>query len=227
MTSFDSAKTWERVWTREAWKRFGIDQEVGHWRVAGRKKARPFGEDLVFWKQYGFDLFAKYTEWRAKNPHMEIVDLGTDGPGIEVDLNEQLDFSLLPFKGFVDRVFFDSDIGELVVVDLKTGTRKPASHVQLGFYRAGLVARYGLDLRFGSYYMARTAELTPYMDLTIWTPDLVGRLLEQFRKAVNEGIFIPHINPLCPTCEVRRGCYVQGGDLAKTYDSLHPDYGGT
>jgi hypothetical protein len=133
---------------------------------------------------------------------------------------------VLPFKGFVDRVFWDSNCGELVVVDLKTGSRRPSNHVQLGFYRAGLVARYGLDIRFGSYYMARTGELTHYVNLSTWTPDLAGRLLEQFRQAIKAEVFIPNITPLCKTCAVQRGCYIQGGAEAKQWDSLHPEYQG-
>ena len=66
-----------------------------------------------------------------------------------------------------DRVFWNKDTGEYVIVDLKTGKNVPDSSLQLGFYAYGLRKVYGIDAKVGYYWMARKGELSQPFDLEI------------------------------------------------------------
>ena len=101
---------------------------------------------------------------------------------------------------------FVTDAGELVVVDLKTGSRTPESDMQLGFYAAGLELMFGVRPHLGAYWMARKGGLTPLVDLDRYTPEFIGKMLDKFNLAVEHEIFLPHATSLCGSCGVRPLC---------------------
>ena len=54
-----------------------------------------------------------------------------------------INFGTVPVKMALDRIMQLPD-GELVVLDLKTGSRTPSTTLQLGFYSVGIEPYFGL-----------------------------------------------------------------------------------
>src|ERR1044072_2211359 len=83
-------------------------------------------------------------------------------------------------KGYVDRVFhappFETvERQQLVIVDLKTGSRTPDSDLPLRFYACLIEAALGIRPQFGGYYKARDGQVKlPLVDLDHFSVELLG-----------------------------------------------------
>lgn len=184
-----------------------LAQRAGEQWLAGGKKtaANPGGEDKTWWLSSGIRQVQQYAEWRrAFNARMPLWR--TEGGVLAVELPVD---PILPgevqLKGYIDRVFTYGE--DTVVVDIKTSTREPASHLQLGVYAIALEREYGVRPRYGSYFMTRKGELGNLFDLSSYREDILARHLRDFRKAVEAELFMPHPTMLCGSCNVREHCY--------------------
>lgn len=192
------------------------------WRSAGRKtKAYPDGEDGDWWQKNGLTFVNAYAEWRESTP-WEIWETPAGEPAIELDM--RCTFGDVPIRAIVDRVFVTPE-GELVVLDLKTGTRMPKDQgLQLGFYSSAIEVVFGVRPSYGCYWNARTGGITDPKNVDHFTPDFLGTILGEFVRARDSGLFIPHPSMSCDSCGVRRACAAVNGPEAHLYDPLHPDF---
>lgn len=204
---------WHDAWV-EATE--GLD-ETKPIKAGGRAtKQWPDKENAAWWGFHGPQMLADYVKWRGMSG-WEIYTLG-DQPFIEWEFLLTLESPILKdnasefiqVKGFVDRVFVTPE-GEAVVVDLKTGSREPASTMQLGVYAAALRHHGGIDPVLGGYYMSRTAKDPNLRALSMYTDQTVAYLLSTFEDSVREEKFIPHVTSMCQTCTVAPFCYAVGG----------------
>lgn len=187
-----------------------FDHEVrkhDSWKTAGRKSREwPNGEDAAWWKATGPAMVLNYVQWRAANPQYSLMTMpGTDKPGIEVETEFTLPGDI-KVKAIIDRVFVNNH-GEALIVDLKTGSRKPPSSLQLGLYATALEQQYGFRPQIGAYWMGRSGELTELSVLDRYNSALIGRWMRDFRKAVELQVFIPHVTAMCSGCSVNDQCY--------------------
>ena len=98
-------------------------------RAGGRPtKAMPNGEDEGWWRANAPAMIQSWISWRAQNPNLHVWTV--DGvPAIELQVRAEVDLAdgtKVALKGFIDRVFIDSDTGQLLIVDLKSGKNAPA-----------------------------------------------------------------------------------------------------
>lgn len=208
---------------QEEAEKTGIGPEL--WRAGGRPtKAWPNREDRAWWVHHGPGMVDKYVHWRE-----DMLDRGwrlwetpAGLPAIELELMAV--FGDVPVKMGIDRVFV-SPAGELAVIDLKSGARKPDSNLQLGFYACGMELVLGIRPTYGGYYMARTAELTELVPLDIYSVEQLTGELATFSRAIDNEVFIPNRGSHCKACGVARACSAVGGAEAHLFDPLHPDYG--
>jgi hypothetical protein len=77
--------------------------------------------------------------------------------------------------------------------------------LQLGFYRAGLKKIFGIDVNYGSYWMARQAGTSEREDLTKYSTEMIDYFVEKFDKARLAGIFLPNTNN-CNRCGLTEHC---------------------
>lgn len=177
-------------------------------RCAGKAtKAHPNGEDEMWWLAKGPEMLQRWEDWRnASEWSIWVTPEGV--PAIELEINE--DFDGTPVKMFIDRVF-QARTGALIVLDLKSGSRTPASDLQLGFYAAGIWRKFGVKVSAGTYWMAREGVCTDLVPLDRYTPALLSHYVRKFQKARSEGIYLPHISALCRACGVREYCLAYGG----------------
>jgi hypothetical protein len=187
----------------QAWSESKGDIDLTSARVGGRAtKANPNKEDVNFWQNTGPTWVQNYIAWREANPNWKIWVTPDGEPAIELKLDPVV--ADVPIKMILDRVFEVN--GQLVIVDLKTSQATPASSLQLGFYKLGLEQAYGIEVKWGNYYMSRGSNTVDMIDLSEYTYDKMEYLVSQFDKARKAGIFLPNTNNCQYMCGLTAHC---------------------
>jgi RecB family exonuclease len=227
-TNFDLSDAWHKAWDEEVADReaqTGI--KSSEWRAAGRRsKEWPNKEDDAWWQANGPEMVEAYIKWRNEGSEADwkIWEPIDGEPAIELGITAPI--GGVTVKGFIDRVFVTPS-GELVIVDLKTGSRNPDSDLQLGFYACLMEVAFGIRPKWGAYYKARDGRLIkPLVDLDYLSLDLLGGYLRDFVRAREARIFLPVIGSHCRTCGVANACAAVDGLDAPKYDPSHPQYQG-
>ena len=202
----------------EAWERNYKDADNGmEWRAGGRAtKAYPNKEDASWWLEAGPKMVDFWTQFR--NDSGFTMWQTPDGqPAIETELNQEV--GGVPIKAFLDRLMV-APTGELVIVDIKTSSKEPASLTQLGIYAILVEKTFGVRPSLGSYFMARTGELTQPQNLDRYTEARLGSWAKGFELAIENKIFIPSVGFMCGTCSVNNACYAVGGKDSHLYPEI-------
>lgn len=190
------------------------------WRVSGKRKAtktkpETAGEDLVFWKANAPVWLQGYHDWRMANRNMRIWETPQDVPAIELSFLVPIPGIERQFRGFIDRIFRDTNTGFLHVVDLKSGKNGSPSALQLAYYAYAVKQMWGEDIAYGSYYDARKGGLDATYDLRQFPADLVTRWLRNMHRAVTLGDYTPNISRDCSWCDVKAACFVWNPDVER------------
>ena len=194
--------TTQQLW-EEAWKLSKGDIDLTNARVGGRAtKANPNKEDVDFWQTAGPRWVDGYIAWRKTNPDWKIWTAPDGNPGIELGLTPVV--GDVAVKMIIDRVFEIN--GELVIVDLKTSQNTPTSSLQLGFYKLGIEQTFGIEVKWGTYYMSRGNNVSEMVDLSEYTYDKMEYLIKTFDKARKEAIFLPNTNSCQYLCGLTEFC---------------------
>lgn len=189
---------WAKAWARELG-----DTDLTNARVGGRAtKANPNKEDVNFWQDAGPRWVQAYIDWRKANPDWKLWKTPQGTPAIELAMLP--DFAGVPVKMILDRVFEVN--GELVIVDLKTSQQTPSNTLQLGFYKVGMLKTFGIDVKWGTYWMARQHGVSPLINLDTYTEEKLEYLVSGFDKARKSGIFLPNTNNCQYKCGLTDYC---------------------
>jgi hypothetical protein len=189
---------WDKAWAKES---EGID--LTNARIGGRStKANPNKEDIDFWQSSGPMWVEQYIAWRKANTNWKIWTTPDGRPAIELELIPVV--AGVPIKMVIDRVFEVN--GQLVIVDLKTSQNTPTSTLQLGFYKLGLEQTFGIEIKWGNYYMSRGSNTVEMVDLSEYTYDKMEFLVKGFDKARKAGIFLPNTNACQYMCGLTQHC---------------------
>ena len=192
----------DTLW-QTAWEECKGDLDLTNARVGGRAtKANPNKEDQTFWQTAGPRWVEGYIAWREANPDWKIWRAPDGNPGIELALNPVV--AGVPVKMIIDRVFEVN--GQLVICDLKTSQQTPSSSLQLGFYKLGLEQTFGMEVKWGNYYMARGNSTSEMVDLSEYSYDKMEYLIKQFDTARKTGIFLPNTNNCQYMCGLTEYC---------------------
>ena len=189
---------WDKAWAQES-----EGKDLTNARVGGRAtKANPNKEDVTFWQATGPQWVQAYIDWRKANPDWKLWKTPQGAPAIELAMLP--DFAGVPVKMILDRVFEVN--GELVIVDLKTSQQTPSNTLQLGFYKVGMLKTFGIDVKWGTYWMARQHGVSPLVSLEQYTEDKLEYLVSGFDKARKAGIFLPNTNNCQYKCGLTAHC---------------------
>lgn len=189
---------WDKAWAQES-----EGKDLTNARVGGRAtKANPNKEDVNFWQATGPQWVQAYIDWRKANPDWKLWKTPQGTPAIELAMLP--DFAGVPVKMILDRVFEVN--GELVIVDLKTSQQTPTNTLQLGFYKVGMLKTFGIDVKWGTYWMARQHGVSPLVSLEKYTEDKLEYLVSGFDKARKAGIFLPNTNNCQYKCGLTDYC---------------------
>lgn len=189
---------WAKAWALES-----EGKDLTNARVGGRAtKANPNKEDVNFWQSTGPQWVQAYIDWRKANPDWKLWKTPQGAPAIELAMLPE--FAGVPVKMILDRVFEVN--GELVIVDLKTSQQTPTNTLQLGFYKVGMLKTFGIDVKWGTYWMARQHGVSPLVSLEQYTEDKLEYLVAGFDKARKAGIFLPNTNNCQYKCGLTAHC---------------------
>lgn len=184
------------------------------WRASGRaSKEWPEKENYEWWLRQGPIMVRNWRRFLA-GPNYQVALIG-DLPAIELAFECEL--GGVKTVGYVDRILEHIPTGELVIVDLKSGSRDPVSEDQLGLYRVALEKTYDIKAKWGTYFMCRKGATTVIADLTKYSD---GRLEYEYAaawRAIQAGVFLPKVGPLCSSCGVRDYCRAVDGALADEF----------
>ena len=186
-----------------AWDESKGDVDLTKARIGGRAtKANPNKEDVTFWQSQGPKWVEGYIAWRQLNSDWKIWKAPDGNPGIELALTPVV--AGVPVKMIIDRVFEVN--GQLVICDLKTSQQTPSSSLQLGFYKLGLEQTFGVEVKWGNYYMARGNSTSEMVDLSEYTYDKMEYLIKQFDIARKAQVFLPNTNNCQYMCGLTAHC---------------------
>lgn len=209
--SFDENRA-EELWHLHWNDRLAEVEDKSALKAGGRKSAQwPDKENGDYWTATGPSLARLYAKWKNDvfTEGWQWLALPDGNPAIEVPV--QYDANEVLVKGYIDRVMVDPN-GQVVVMDLKTGSREPASSLQLAVYALGLERNLGVTATLGGYYMARKGEIPSLHSLAHYTPDMVGDWFTKAKAGIEAEIFIPKVGPLCGSCSVAPYCRAVGGN---------------
>lgn len=203
----DPEAAWQEAWNLQI-EEDVPDGDLSRVRSGGRAtKEWPNRENKEWWEHHGPKMVEAYRD--------KMIELARKGWNLwepvadqwAVELPFEVEIGGVLVKGAVDRVYVDPD-GQLVVVDLKAGSRKPESTMQLGVYAVALEKIFGTKPALGSYFMARKAELTDPMSLLHYTENVIGSIFATGKRMIEAEIFLPHVSGLCNSCGVSKHCTV-------------------
>lgn len=217
----------------------GVPQS--EWFTAGRGK----GQGREYWEEAAPTMVSNYLTWRTRVGWeiAEFDDLREDGcttPAIELDLASFLEVNLTPevamalgataplkVVGAPDRVFVLPN-GELVIVDVKSGSSTPKTVMQQGLYATLLEIAYGRRPKYGTFVKVKEdgGVHTPLAPLAKYDERFFSQLFGGFRAQLETGTFLPNVGDNCRTCGVQAACYAASGSLSHQYDPLDPNYQG-
>jgi putative RecB family exonuclease len=189
------------------------------WYVAGRKSTKyPNKEDKKWWLENGPAMYERWKAWRKVAP-LDVWITPEGEPAIE--LGFELSIGGVPVKGYIDRIMEDRATHELLMLDIKSGSRTPRSD-QVGEYAFFFHHVLPLEkpIRWGSYWMARDGSLTPPVDLSRFYDGRVEYELQRVWKAAQAGAYGPaQPSNLCGSCAVKDACYSysEGDKVDKPY----------
>lgn len=193
-----NSELWAKAWAQEA-----EGKDLTNARVGGRAtKANPNKEDVNFWQSTGPQWVQAYIDWRKANPDWKLWKTPQGAPAVELAMLPE--FAGVPVKMILDRVFEVN--GELVIVDLKTSQQTPTNTLQLGFYKVGMLKTFGIDVKWGTYWMARQHGVSPLVSLEQYTEDKLEYLVSGFDKARKAQIFLPNTNNCQYKCGLTAHC---------------------
>lgn len=181
------------------------EQDNHWWDDEGPNMVRSW----IFWQQE--------TGWRPAQLVWEHWGIPT--PAVEMDVSSDA-FHSVEVRAFLDRVMQHPD-GTLAIVDIKTGSRKPDSPMQLGFYKVLLDNVYGININLGGYFMARKGEID-FVPLDKYTDEYVSRFVKGFVKAREMELYLPNVGQFCATCGVAYACWGVGGPEADAFAPTEP-----
>ena len=199
MTNNYWLQAWEELKQQQV-KNTGIAES--EWKASGRAtKANPNKEDGVWWETNGPKLVDNWIGWR-ESVKWKIWEVSPGVPAIELALKPI--WNDVPVQMHIDRVMVTPD-GELVVVDLKTGSTNPTSELQLAFYAAGMEEMLGVRPQYGTYWMARDSAIGEMYNLDKYPKDTIIDLVTKFDTARKQELFMPNLSH-CRMCGVTKDC---------------------
>ena len=214
ITSEEDARTyWDTIWQTSIAKLYDDGVDLNTVKAGGRKTNEwPNKENQQWWEANGPDMVVNWVKWReSKLDEGWVFYEGAGLNGIEVPVEFELGDVLV--KGYIDRVFAN-DAGEVIVVDLKSGSRQPDSSLQLGVYSAGFRSVWGVTPSLGAYYMTRKGTITEPVSLLHYTDEVLGKWFSSAKRGIENEVFIPHVTGFCNSCSVAQYCVAVGGNPA-------------
>ncbi|AYY11582.1 Dna2/Cas4 domain-containing protein [Actinobacteria bacterium YIM 96077] len=183
------------------------DFPLEEWIHTGKAtKEWPDKESIDWWTTHGPAMLQRFAEWRkAKGWPIWVTPDGQRAIELEYKVPWIEDKA---FYGFIDRIYVHPYTGELIVVDIKSGSSYPNER-QLGEYACAIEEEYGVRPRWGMYLMLRRdPEKQVMVDLSEerFSVEYLKRESQEIQKGIDNQVFFTVPSSLCNTCTVAKHC---------------------
>ena len=202
---------WGREWNREFQKQIAeqavrSDVPVSRWLAAkkGRSKFNPGGEDRNWWNLKGPTFAKNWATFLESQDEWEPYEAPDGRPGIELYSDFMVAGTLV--KAIPDRVYRNRKTGKVVIVDLKSGGRKPDAGYQLPIYEMAMDVCYGEAVEASYYFMNRTGELVPDFSPVKYDRELMTEVFAMAIEQAENGPYLPNPGSQCNRCSVKDAC---------------------
>lgn len=202
------AAIFEQAWDTDiavAWEK---QPDPKMWMVGGRAKVET---DISNRRAKGRQQAIDYVMNNGPNEILLPAELAPGVPAVEVGFD--IDFGGVRVIGYIDLVLEDRRTGELIVRDIKTGTKMPVGPFQFATYRVAVEQMTGQPVKWGDYWMCKDASSSPPMDLSLYTWAEVATWYKNMDAMVKDERFLANPGE-CFTCSVKPYCrYVSTNPL--------------
>lgn len=188
---------------------------------------KPFrgGLDIGGWIDTGIVHLEAWITFLA-DTDWSIARLADGTPLVEIDLTCEYGWGEEKFtvKGAAD-VVMQQPSGELVLLDIKTGSKMPNNFLQLGLYSCSM-ERLGMPKPpLGGFFSTKTGSLVGINSMLQYRGEYFDDLLTRTREGIHGGVFTPALVPdVCRNCDVASACFAVKGHAAALYDPDHPEF---
>ncbi|MFI6049022.1 RecB family exonuclease [Streptomyces violascens] len=204
-----AAERYRESWERELTASLAKQGDTNQWMTGGFKSG---SKDLADRRELGEHQVLDYIDYAEQSG--ESIWTTPDGkPAIELEFSIHL--GGVPVRGFIDQVV-QTPYG-LTVRDIKTGTKKQSSALQLALYRRAIWDTYQVDVVWGDFFTCarkgrspkQGAPTEPY-DLTRIDQHWLEAQYIAMDAAERNGVYLANPGDHCVTCGVSRFCKAKG-----------------
>jgi hypothetical protein len=203
-------------------------------------------QDESYWRQNGPQMLSNWLQWKGGREEagwriatflVPVTESRTnEEAGIEMKLESVLKLTsydyLEPYQekryvvGAPDRIFKLPN-GELVIVDVKSGSTTPKTVLQQGLYATLLEQEFGVRPRYGTFVKVGVKAggvHTTLAPLAKYDERYFSQLFSAYRAQAETGTYLPMVGDMCDRCGVAAFCYAANGARSAEYDPLDPNY---
>lgn len=215
--------TWEQYWQAELDDTKGQHPEFdpSEYYVSGRaSKAWPNKETPEWWAENGPKMVASWAKWLVASG-LEIwefpdAETGELTPAIELEVMAEHPTEELYVRSIIDRVLYKPVTGELLIVDLKSGSFTAAWPQQMALNNLGFKQSVASPSQegavFAGFWKGRDGGVPKWFDLTIYQDEWLWGQVRSAKAIRDQQLFIAQPNNLCMNaCGVRQHCVAVGG----------------
>ncbi|MFD9670611.1 RecB family exonuclease [Streptomyces sp. NPDC059981] len=181
------------------------------WMTGGFKSA---AKDLPDRKSLGEHQIHDYLTYVDSVRDHEYMWTTPDGR-LAVELGFEITIGSVPIRGFIDQILV-TPYG-LTVRDVKTGTKKQSSALQLALYRRAVWEMYQVDITWGDFFQCARLGRSPKaggptdpIDLTTIDQSWLEGQYAAMDAAERNGVYLANPGDHCVTCGVARHCNAKG-----------------
>ncbi|MEU7830322.1 PD-(D/E)XK nuclease family protein [Nonomuraea sp. NPDC049129] len=206
MGVMDAVEVFKESWRHEIAKADEKFPDRTRWLVGGRKKVQKDLEDRY---EGGIGQVADYIRHNLLDKRLVPYELPDGSPAAEVGF--EIEFEGVTVRGYIDLVLRDVETGQILVRDIKTGSKAPQVPFQLIVYRQAVNEIFGEDVTWGDFFMTKEAKPTSPIDLTTLDLVWIGRWFRRAVEMEERRHFLPNPGDACRTCGVSPYCPLTGG----------------
>ena len=210
----DIVELFREAWDAEMMDAVDTQPDFALWDRAPRTKNVQTELNTKF--EQGLEAVLNYAiraEREEEDWHMATKD-GKVLAELPFEITLDVDGEDILVRGYIDQV--RNWKGNLVAVDLKTGSPSNTDHRQLGLYTWAATRVLGEPVTFGRFFYSKLDDVprsgdkmgrysdwykAEGFDEEYW----LGQLREMVR-GVNQLVFLPNVSELCARCEVKSHC---------------------
>ncbi|GGP72186.1 RecB family exonuclease [Streptomyces melanogenes] len=200
---------YHQAWERELAAGLAVQRDITQWMTGGFKTGT---KDLSDRRELGEHQVLDYIDYAEQSG--ESIWVTPDGKqAIELEFTIRL--GKVPVRGVIDQVV-QTPYG-LTVRDIKTGTKKQPSALQLALYRRAIWDLYRVDITWGDFFTCARKGRSPKnggptepYDLTRISQDWLENQYAAMDAAERNGVYLANPGDHCGTCGVRRHCKAKG-----------------